>query len=422
MNILFVHERPSYFGGAEQNIADSVKALRRDGIKCHLAFSPKFPSNLEFFQLFDSQHACHEMDECESNISTSTLSVIASRVSADCLYLHKMKTLPESIAFIDCHKVQMVHDHDLCCPRRHKYFAVSEHVCERAAGLRCYLDAAFVTADSKKLLGISYSSISDKLQEMRRRRSLDAFVVASNFMRDELIQNGFEEARVLVLPLGVRRQALPTAVPSSSIPTVLFIGQLVRGKGADLLLRALAQITSPFSAVIVGKGNAEDSLRTLCAKLDLVGQVEFRGWLNHEQLSSVYVGARVVAFPARWPEPFGLVGIEAMRHGRPVVAFDVGGISDWLQHGRTGFLVPEQDITAFADALQRLLADHTLAQTMGDAGLSASSELFSFDGYIAKLKAILLPRNALRNRTLHSYEEPGAKCPLTSIRTFLPGK
>ena len=130
MNILFVHERPSFFGGVEQNIADSVKSLRREGIKCHLAFSPTFPSDPEFLQLFDSQHPCHEISECEPDNSPSDLSAIATRVRANCLYLHKMGTLPESIASIDCHKVQMVHDHDLCCPRRHKYFAFTARVNE----------------------------------------------------------------------------------------------------------------------------------------------------------------------------------------------------------------------------------------------------------------------------------------------------
>ena len=401
MNILFVHERPSYFAGAEQNLADSAKSLRRCGIKCHLAYSRKFPSDPGFLQLFDSHHTCYELSECDPDASSSSLAVIASRVFADCLYLHKMETLPESIASIDCHKVQMVHDHDLCCPRRHKYFAASNHVCTRAAGWRCYLDGAFLRRVPERLIGISYSSISDKLQEMRRRKSLDTFVVASEFMREELIQNGFQEEKILVLPLGVRQLARPAAIPRSSVPTILFVGQLVRRKGVDLLLRALAQITIPFSAVIVGKGNAEASLRKLCAKLNLVGQVEFRGWVNHDELASLYAGARVIAFPARWPEPFGLVGIEAMRHGRPVVAFEVGGVPDWLQRGRTGFLVPEQDVTAFADALQKLLADHALAQTMGDAGVSASSELFSFEGYIEGLKSVLFPRK-LRGVVEHS--------------------
>ena len=82
-----------------------------------------------------------------------------------------------------------------------------------------------------------------------------------------------------------------------------------------------------------------------------------------------------------------------MFHARPVVAFNVGGIPDWLQDGRTGFLAPEQDVTAFSEALLRLIVDRELARNMGEAGLSAATELFSFDGYIDGLHSVLLPQN-----------------------------
>jgi glycosyltransferase involved in cell wall biosynthesis len=393
VNILYVHERPAYFGGVEQNISDSVKALRRRGVKCHLAFSAEFDADPEFLQLFDSQHPCSELGNEGSPLGSRTLSAIAEEVSADCIYLHKMERLPESIHSTHCHTVQMVHDHDICCPRRHKYFSIGNQVCTKPAGWRCYLDGAFLTRNPNSIVGISYSGIHDKLNEMRRRKALDTFVVASEFMRTELLQNGFPPEKIQVLPLGVRQQSLPTPPPLSSIPTILFAGQLIKGKGVDLLLRALAKLTVPFSAVVVGKGNAEESLRRLCVELKLVGQVEFRGWVNHEQLASLYAGARAVAVPSRWPEPYGLVGLEAMLHARPVVAFNVGGIPDWLQEGRTGFLVPEQEVTAFSEALLKLIVDRELARHMGEAGLSAATELFSFDGYIDGLHSVLLPKN-----------------------------
>ena len=403
MNILYVHERPAYFGGAEQNIADSVKALRRRGVNCHLAYSSQFHADPEFLQLFDSSHSCIELENGMEKTLSSPLNMIAAQVSADCLYLHKMERLPSSIQVINCRTVQMVHDHVMCCPRRHKYFAIGNHVCTKAAGWRCYLDAAFLKRDPESLTGISYSSIQEKLNEMRRHHSLDSIVVASEFMRAELIQNGFSQERVHLLHTGVRKQGITFPPPLSSIPTVLFVGQLIREKGVDFLLHALAKIKVPFSAVIVGKGNAEDSLRRLCAELKLIGQVEFRGWVNHEQLANLYAGARVVAIPSRWPEPSGLVGMEAMRHARPVVAFDVGGIPDWLQDGRTGFLVPEQDVRSFSNALLKLIVDQELAQHMGEVGLSAAAELFSFDNYIDELLSVLIPEQKYSEGTRHAH-------------------
>jgi glycosyltransferase involved in cell wall biosynthesis len=391
VNILYVHERPAYFGGAEQNIADSVKALRRRGVNCHLAYSSKFPADPEFLQLFDSYHPCSDLENVSAKNSSSPLNVIAAQVSADCLYLHRVERIPASLHAVKCHTVQMVHDHVMCCPRRHKYFAIGNHVCTKAAGWRCYLDAAFLKREPESLVGVSFSGIQEKLNEMHRYQSLASFVVASEFMRAELLQNGFSQERIHLLPTAVRQQGITSSPPISSTPTVLFVGQLIKEKGVDFLLHALAKIKVPFSAVIVGKGNAEDSLRRLCAELKLIGQVEFRGWVNHEQLANLYAGARVVAIPSRWPEPHSLVGMEAMQHARPVVAFNVGGIPDWLQDGRTGFLVPQQDVQAFSQALLKFILDQQLAQRMGEVGLAAAGELFSFDTYIDGLLSVLLP-------------------------------
>ena len=69
----------------------------------------------------------------------------------------------------------------------------------------------------------------------------------------------------------------------------------------------------------------------LASKLKISDRVVFTGRVDHEKLESYYAAARLVVVPSRWPEPFGMVGIEAMARGRPVVAFDTGGIGDWLE-------------------------------------------------------------------------------------------
>ena len=157
----------------------------------------------------------------------------------------------------------------------------------------------------------------------------------------------------------------------------------------DLLLQALAQLSTELVAKIVGTGNAEGNLRALCTRLGLDERVEFCGWVPNEELGALYARAKTAVVPSRWPEPFGMVGLEAMRHGRAVVAFEVGGIPDWLEGEATGLLVREQDVAGLSQALQRLLTEPDLAATLGKNARKRVGERFTFERYMDKLESYL---------------------------------
>ena len=96
--------------------------------------------------------------------------------------------------------------------------------------------------------------------------------------------------------------------------------------------------------------------------------------------------------PSRWPEPFGMVGVEAMLRCRPVVASRVGGIPDWLVDGETGTSVPCNDPQALADALDTLVEDTDLAIRMGEAGRKRAMGLFAYGRYMDELERLFQER------------------------------
>jgi glycosyltransferase involved in cell wall biosynthesis len=149
----------------------------------------------------------------------------------------------------------------------------------------------------------------------------------------------------------------------------LFVGQIIRGKGVDLLLEALAKLTLPFECHILGDGNHRAKCERLSEQLGLQSKVQFRGYVRREELEKYYLEATVLAVSSVWPEPFGMVGPEAMRYGLPVVAFDAGGIREWLTDGENGYLAPWMDTSRFAACLEQLLRDKELARQMGRRGL-----------------------------------------------------
>jgi glycosyltransferase involved in cell wall biosynthesis len=142
----------------------------------------------------------------------------------------------------------------------------------------------------------------------------------------------------------------------------------------------------PFECIILGEGTHKEYCEKLCRRLGLQDRVKFMGFVPQEQLQEFYKECTAVAISSVWPEPFATIGMEVMRYGLPVVAFDVGGISDWLIDGENGYLVPTGDCATYAVRLEMLLRDKAMARSMGENGLRLVNEKFSFDSYIDDLE------------------------------------
>jgi glycosyltransferase involved in cell wall biosynthesis len=398
MKILFVNERCGYFNGIEQNIADTAEGLRLRGHQCFLAYGETTERRVtEYQEKFFATYPCAEFHttkgkENKRNSSQSfaqSFEQIMQTVRPDVVYFHKAPELRRFEKHLkDVRTVRMVHDHDLCCPRQQKYFANNGRVCNQKVGWRCFMDGAFIKRSPDALLGFELVSIAKKIDEMQRNYRLDTLLVGSKFMRDELLLNDFPEDRVYVLPPVVRANFEKTT-PVPKTKQILYVGELTYGKGVDLLLKALKQVKCDFTATIVGTGNEKESLEAMNRRLGLAERVKFRGWVSNDQLKAFYDAVKVVVVPSRWPEPFGMMGLEAMRHGRPVVAFSVGGIPDWLHHNHTGVLVPEQDTEAMARALEGVLQRDEFASRLGNNAYDRFINHYAFDDYINRLEMFL---------------------------------
>jgi len=357
-------------------VAETAAGLRARGVQCFLASREETGRQVaEYRENFDECVPLHPFQEA------------VSRVRPDVIYIHKADVRSLGEIHSDVRIIRMVHDHDLCCPRRHKYYAWNGRICRHKADWRCYLDLAFVGRSSGPAK-VALVSIGDKMREMRRNQELALLLAGSAAMREELIENGFPPERVEILP-PVVRMPLRAMSPIPEKNRILYVGQLIRGKGVDLLLKALAHVHGDYELTIVGAGNARAHLDSLCAELGLGGKVRFEGWVNPSGIGDYYARAKLVAVPSRWPEPFGMIGLEAMHYGRPVVAFRVGGIPDWLEHGVTGLMAPEQDVRALAAALEQLLSDSELCSRLGRQAQERVRTRFCFESYLDRLQGFL---------------------------------
>jgi glycosyltransferase involved in cell wall biosynthesis len=162
---------------------------------------------------------------------------------------------------------------------------------------------------------------------------------------------------------------------ASGRPRVLFAGRIVKPKGLAVLIRAARELDAEI--VVCGDGMQAEAMRQLARRLGVEDRVHFQGWLHDRALARELARAAVVAVPSLWPEPFGLVGIEALAAGRPVVASATGGVEEWLRDGVTGLAVAPGNAKQLARALRELLADPRRRQAMGVAGQRLVAERFS---------------------------------------------
>ena len=262
------------------------------------------------------------------------------------------------------------HDHDLYCPRRHYYTPFGRINCRRPyAPLRCAICSRITSPRNWKYLRAGHGAL---LGELRRHHA----VVLSHFMRENLLRNGFSPDKIHLIYPVIEAAEPDGGVPGSGPLKILFLGQLIRGKGADLLLDALERLTVPWQAQLAGEGDDRGLLEARAASSPrLRGRVVFSRWLTDPE--NAVRNCDVVVFPSRWQEPFGLSGAEGAVCGKPVVAFDVGGVREWLIDGVTGFAVPEKDTAAMAEKLERLQRDPRLRLEMGEAGRKFVGERFS---------------------------------------------
>jgi D-inositol-3-phosphate glycosyltransferase len=223
-------------------------------------------------------------------------------------------------------------------------------------------------------------------EEERIVGAADRIVAATVMERAHLVSHyGADPARIAVIPCGVdtelfvpgEQAAARATLGLDDRPRLLYVGRLAPIKGLETLLDGMARLRATGSRAqlcIVG-GDADEpldgheaELRARLGRLDLGDAVTFVGPQPQERLRAWYVAADATVLPSYY-ESFGMVALEAMACGSPVVASRVGGLQTTVRDRVTGVLVPDHDPVALAEALDRVLGDGDLRWRLGREGV-----------------------------------------------------
>ena len=240
-----------------------------------------------------------------------------------------------------------------------------------------------------------YQKESDRLKLLRRYAKV---VCASSYMTEELVRHGVA-AETVVYP-NTDDHASATShdfgPPGPGEPWKLaFVGRMERLKGCHLLIEALASIRKSIGeieVVFAGDGREFGKLQSLAQRSLSPRGVTFRftGWLGKEGVGALLSRTHLLVFPSIWPEPFGLSGIEAGICSVPAVAFNVGGISEWLTDGVNGCLAAGgiPNAIGLTRAIERAIGDPNYYLRLR-AGAKRRAETFDAKSHVDKILNLL---------------------------------
>jgi glycosyltransferase involved in cell wall biosynthesis len=221
---------------------------------------------------------------------------------------------------------------------------------------------------------------------------------------DAAVHRIFETGRTEVIPMGVDLEDFDPEHRSEDLrfnlniagPMILTVGRFAEKKGLAYLIEAMPRVLETHSGarlVMVGFGPLERELRTKVKELGIKEAVHFAGRLSHDELPVYYASADVFVLPSVVDqsgdtEGLGVVMLEAMASGTPVVASEVGGIPDVVQDGETGLLVPPREPQAIAEAICRLVEDAPLRSRLVEAARESVRRTFSWELLCGRFAAL----------------------------------
>ncbi len=381
MKVLLIHSKPISLaaagsdsdrnnlsaGGVGAYLTTLAQRLREQG---HGVASVRFapPDHQYDTPCGESEHAFPGASRYLGRSQARRLMAVVQSENPDVIHSHSLRyMMPARFLPMLCRARPVVYSlHDvtpLCF--WHTRLRSDGTLCDQAVGLKCLRSGCYRLGGNVRLTGDLLRVLTTR-RALAHYRGLPLIVVPSAFIRDQLVINGFDRSRIEVVPLFSRFAGASQAVDASNSSRILCVSRLTRSKGVMSLLEAMTHIENEtWQLEVVGDGPLRGEAAEFTERHGLADRVRFTGALGRNALAERYREAGMLVMPSLAPESFGLAGVEAMGFGLPVVAYDAGGVRQWLQNGVNGVLVERGHTRRLAEQIKRLLHDDALRRRMG---------------------------------------------------------
>ena len=279
--------------------------------------------------------------------------------------------------------VLLVSDYKCICPLGSKLLPDGS-LCKSQAGWVCR-QSGCVTLSHWLRDQVRYHYLGSSVRQVRR------VVACSRWVQQELATSGIA-ADVIHWPAPPPSREF--ARKPSRDPIFVFCGRLDVEKGIGLLLRAFARLHAQIPSAslrIVGQGPERPNLERAAQTLGIEGSVSFLGWLSPPEIENQLSEAWASLVPSLWAEPFGLVAIEAIMRGVPVIASVSGGLGEIVEQGVTGLLFPNNDEAALTECLRATASSSVFPMhTLSPEAVKRTAETFSIERHVQQMRELFM--------------------------------
>ena len=383
MKVLHLTDAPDLIGGVQTYLADLCRLAEPAGVSCEVWSPPG--GSIGLSSHLSRWYGLRYERELAARIGHDPPSI----VHAHNLWM-RLSPLPLRAAKAAGIPVVMtVHDYHLVCPRKWM-ITDQDRPCELGFGARCLYADCRGSREGRAWLPYNGGRwLKTALHRKMLRTWVDAFISPSHDL-GTWMRRSLEVDRVLHIP-NFARPPSQTPVSPGNVNRLLFAGRLSREKGVDVLLRAMPSVVGAHPqvrVVVAGDGPERASLERLATSLGVGNAVEFTGSVSGENLEERYRRAGICLLPTLWMENCPVAVLEAMAHGRAVVATRIGGVPELVRAGETGLLIERGNHGDLASALISLLEAPSKVADMGRRAFEAYTDGYTPEIHLDRLHSV----------------------------------
>lgn len=387
MKVLHVNEHLTYEGGVETYLFALCPHLEKRDTTPIAAYADGDPSLYDRARHIPALGTAGFLAEKQAR---SRMMAVLREERPDVVHVHNVQNVGALQASLDfAPTVVTTHDYRWVCPANNFFHERPEAVCQRTCGVGCFTTTITKNCVTPRPQYAAYFYRRAKWG-IGHADNFARVIAPSERAREKYETSGFEGADMAVLPYFCELDPAdgPRALPDP--PMITYLGRIAPNKGHEYFIEALGELPESVRGRMVG-GMSDDvaqSLRTLAERHNCADRLELHGWASRSEVVDLLDQTSVFVFPSLWPETLGIVGLEALSRGVPVVASDVGGVTEWCREGETGHLVPPKDGTAIAERVAHLLADESRLRAFGERGIALIQKRFRPEQHVDRLLRI----------------------------------